>query len=115
MSFLQDWKIKYGDQEIPITANDVVETLGRQIGYAYYKLENDEKTKGHVQMKIVLEMDIQILELVKAQFSGAVEEARRRHLHMKMPGKKRVGHKVQGKPGDILDLTPEKLPGKEKL
>lgn len=108
-----DWKITYGNQEIKITAQDLVETLGRTLGFMYYKLENDEKIKGHVQMKIIHEMDIQILELMKAQFLGAVEESRRHNVSMKIVGKnpdrKRTpGHAVQGKPGDVVEITPKK-------
>lgn len=104
-----EWKIKYGDKELPVSAYDVVETLGRTLGLMYFKLENDEKIKGHVQMKIIHEMDIQILELVKTQFLGAIEDDRKRHVHMKVVKKRRVP-KIKGKPGDIVDLTPPKDP-----
>jgi hypothetical protein len=110
-----EWKIKFGDKEMKVTANDLVEMLGRVIPREYYYHENNDRLKADVQMKIIHELDIQMLELLKINFSGMIEEDRRRHWGMKIPGKKRAGHKVEGKPGDILDLTPEKLPGKEKL
>lgn len=84
------WEIVYGNKKIDIKANDVVETLSRTIGYMYYKLENDEKVKRNVQMKIVQEMDIQILELIKSQFSGAIEEERKHNVHLKVVPKRTV-------------------------
>jgi hypothetical protein len=90
MSLLKPWEILYGDKVMPVTAHDVVETLDRVLAREYYHLLNDEKTKGHVQMKILHEMDDMILELMKQQFAGAIEEDRRKGLHMKVPGKKTV-------------------------
>lgn len=110
-----EWKIKYGDQELPISAHDVVDSLGRALGLMYYKLENDDKIKGHVQMKIIHEMDIQIVELVKSQYAGAIEEDRKRHVRLRVvkknPDRKsRSAATIQGKPGDIVDLTPPRDP-----
>lgn len=109
---MNEWKVKYGDQEIPVTANDIVETLGRVLGREWLFHETNEKLKGDVQMKIVHEFDIQILELLKVQFSGAIEEQRKRHLHMRIPGKRRPA--IKGKPGDVVDLTPAKEEDDEK-
>ena len=87
---MKNWEILYGDKVIPINANDIVETLDRVIPRENYHLLNDEKTKGHVQMKIIHEMDDLILELLKSQFSNMIEEERGKHLRPKIPGKKTV-------------------------
>jgi hypothetical protein len=106
-----EWKIKYGDQEVPLTVQDVIESIGRAVGLMFYDLETNEMVKSNVKMKIVREMDIQTLEFAKGIFAGVIEEYRRTHLHMSIPGKKprrQPGHAIQGKPGDIVEITPKK-------
>lgn len=109
---LIEWKIKYGDQEVPLTAQDVVESIGRAVGLMFYDLETNERIKSNVKMKIVREMDIQTLEFAKAIFAGVIEEYRRSHLHMKVvkknPARRVPDHAAHGKPGDIVELTPKK-------
>ena len=87
---MKKWEILWGDITIPVTAYDLVETLDRVIARENYHLLNDEKTKGHVQMKILHEKDDLILELMKSQFSDVIEEDRGKHLRPKIPGKKTV-------------------------
>ena len=89
MSPLKEWQIQYGDRVMPVTAYDLVETLDRVIARENYHLLNDEKTKGHVQMKILHEMDDLILELLKSQFSDMIEEDRSKHLRPMIPGGKK--------------------------
>lgn len=93
MSPLKNWEILYGDRVIPVTAHELVETLDRVIARENYHLLNDEKTKSHVQMKILHEMDDLILELMRSQFSDMIEEDSNKRLHPKVPGKKTVKEK----------------------
>lgn len=85
---IRHWEYTFGDKVIPIKANDVVETLNRVIPYMFFKLENDEKIKTNVQMKIIHEIDIQILEVMRGVFSDTIEEDRKAHPHMKTVPKK---------------------------
>jgi hypothetical protein len=86
MMILKEWKIKYGDQEIPISAEDIVETLGRAVSIVFKEAATNPHIKGDTKMKIIYEMDTEILQLLKEQFSDAAEDMRRKILHHKIPG-----------------------------
>jgi len=87
---MKNWEILYGDKAIPVTAYDMVDTFAAAASVMRKELVQNQHIRGDAQMKIIWEMHIERLELAQRQFSDAVEEDRRKGLHMKVPGKKTV-------------------------
>ena len=87
---MKNWEILYGDKAIPVTAYDMVDTFAAAASVMRKELVQNQHIRGDAQMKIIWEMHIERLELAQRQFSDAVEEDRRKGLHMKVPGQKTV-------------------------
>ena len=87
---MKNWEILYGDNVIPVTAYDMVDTFAAAASVMRKEIVQNQHIRGDAQMKIIYEMHIERLELAKQQFSDAVEEDRKKNLRPKIPGKNTV-------------------------
>lgn len=83
---LTEWTIKYGDKEMLVTADDIVETLGRAASIVLKEAETNPHIKSDPRMKIIYEIDVERLALLKNNFSAASEDMKKRHPRGMVPG-----------------------------
>ena len=82
-----EWTYQYGDRVIPISAQDIVETLKRAIS-SHSRAMTESPIAKDVKMKIVYETDIQILMKVRDKFQWAIDEHERKQVHLRVVGRK---------------------------
>jgi hypothetical protein len=70
MSLLKTWTIKYGDSEQQVKPKDIVDTLVRARGLMMRQRPSDGDVTTFLRDRLVLEVDIMILELLVDQFGG---------------------------------------------
>lgn len=80
------WTYQYGDKEVKVTAQDVIDALAAAESVMLKETETNEHIKGNVQMKLLYEHHMKVLSVTKDHFSEAVTEDRKKHVHMKVVG-----------------------------
>lgn len=70
MSLMKKWTIKYGESEQEVKPKDIVDTLTRARGLMMRQRPADGDVKSFLRDRLVLEVDIMILELLVDQFGG---------------------------------------------
>ena len=71
------WEIQYGDKTIPVTAENVAESLQRARSIVIKEVATNDHIKGNVKMKVIYDLDIETLELVRRMFLGFAGELAR--------------------------------------
>jgi hypothetical protein len=83
---MDEWKIEWGEIEIPVTAEMVVSAMDKGISTVYKALADNKTIRSDARMKSDWEKGALILELVRKKFEGLAEIAERRTVKMKIPG-----------------------------